>query len=326
MGCKQPVVGGTAQLPSGVVTSYGARCCNCGIIAERSPVAYAQFGNKRQRREQRSAATRPRWVSESLSCGNPAVASGRWPVARTGSHRRRREPKRRSKTKGPRPKTARIRFRAVPTLPEEAAPLVGRVKHVDAASCRVRSVQVAACGTSVKRQDAASTTWCVLPCLRFPRTLVQARGGDMPRGMARAWHVTRGPIPRGPKNGMGDRASHNARSPGGLLRRYRRGIRALRQNGGLRRTVCSSGSRKPRIAKDQPAVAGIRAYLPAALVVGRTSIRPPNAGRMGKSVLPAAVLLSERSYTIPAGPISSRVSGDRRMLTVAGGYGKMIAR
>ena len=97
----------------------------------------------------------------------------------------------------------------------------------------------------------------------------------------------------------------------------------LRQNGGQRRTACPSGSRKPRIAKDQLAVARVRAYLPAALVVGRISIRPGNAGRMGQSVLPAAALLSERTYTIPGGPISRRVSGDRSLLTVAGGYGKI---
>ena len=42
----------------------------------------------------------------------------------------------------------------------------------------------------------------------------------------------------------------------------------------LGQSPCPSGSRKPRIAKEQPAVAGIRAYLPAALVVGRISIRP----------------------------------------------------
>ena len=256
----------------------------------------------RQRRQQRPASTRPRWVSESRCAAGTRqwpVVGGQWPeLVPTRSENPSQGP--RPKAQDPRPKTARIRFRAVPTLPEAAAPLVGRVKRVDAASCRVRSVQVAVRGTSMKRQDAASTTGCVSSLLALSADVSPARGGDMPRGMAGAWHVTRGPIPRGPKNGMGDRASQNARSPGGLLGRYRRGLRALRQNGGLRRTEgdspifaaaalsgcgtshvprklgqspCPSGSRKPRLSKEQPAVAGIRACLPAALVVGRISIR-----------------------------------------------------
>ena len=270
------------------------------------------------------------------------MVSGRWPVARTGSYALRepvRPDRRKTKGQGRRPKTARIRFRAVPTLPEEAAPLrrQGESRR-RASSVFVRAVH---CFGTAAAARCRLYSLAFLPLLALSADVSPARGGDMPRGMAGAWHVTRGPIPRGPKNGMGDRASHNARSPGGLLGRYRRGLRALRQNGGLRRTEgdspifaaaalsgcgtshmprklgqspCPSGSRKPRIAKEQPAVAGIRACLPAALVVERISIRPQNArrisihprnaGRIGKSVLPAAALLSERSYTIPAGPIS----------------------
>ena len=90
VGCKQPVVGGTAELPSGVVTSCGARCCNSGITAERPPASSAHFGNRRQGREQRSG-TVPIFVAGrhkngTVPFGPPAVASGRWPVARTGSH------------------------------------------------------------------------------------------------------------------------------------------------------------------------------------------------------------------------------------------------
>ena len=208
----------------------------------------------------------------------------------------------RPKAKGPRPKAQDPRPKAQAQGGEisvSCCPDVARGGRTSRRQGEVASSCWRGSSTAAPTPEHAS-----LPYLRFPRTLVQARGGDMPRGMAGAWHVTRGPIPRGPKNGMGDRASHSVRSPGGLLGRYRPRSPRLRQNGGQRRTEgdspifaaaalpgcgtshmprklgqspCPSGSRKPRIAKELLAVARIRAYLPAALVVERISIRPHEA-------------------------------------------------
>ena len=160
----------------------------------------------------------------------------------------------------------------------------------------------------------------------------------MPRGRAGAWHVTRGPIPRGPNENWAIELpitlDRRAVSLGDIAE-----VSALRRNGGQdgpRGTV--PFSRRPRcqdaehhtcrenwdspltrraagnreLPNSSPAVAGIRAYLPAALVVERISIRRLKRRTDRKSVLPAAALLGERHYTTPAGPIPRRVSGDRR--------------
>ena len=195
------------------------------------------------------------------------MASGRWLVARTVSQSL-REPELKPKTEGPRPKAQgprrrELRFRAVPTLPEEAAPLVGRVKFF----------------------------FAFLPYLRFPRTLVQAHGGDMPRGMAGARHVTRGPIPRGPKMewaiGLPMTLDRRAASLGGIAGVSARSDRTGANDG----LYCPSGSRKPRLVKQQRAVA-----------------RNSKPGRLPM----AAVRLSERVYTTRAGPIASGISGEPR--------------
>ena len=103
------------------------------------------------------------------------------------------------------------------------------------------------------------------PSSRFPRTYVRGGGGDMPRGMACTWHVTRGPIRAAEKENRG-RSSFPWRSIAGRppWEVVGRGFRGLRQKGCQRRTIGrrAAGNRE---LKEQPAVAGYRAVLPEAV-------------------------------------------------------------
>ena len=81
----------------------------------------------------------------------------------------------------------------------------------------------------------------------------------------------------------------------------------------LGQSPCPSGSRKPRIAKQQP---GRRrdSSLSAGGIGRRTDFNPSpeTPDGSGKSVLPAVTLLNERAYTTRAGPIPRGISGERQ--------------
>ena len=103
---KQPVVGGAAELPSGVVIACRASGCNSGIIAGHAAASYAQFVNMRQRRARRPANPR---VSRRVSGSHVRRGTRRWPVAVAGGQRRfpwsaRLKPVQANRP-GPRPKT-----------------------------------------------------------------------------------------------------------------------------------------------------------------------------------------------------------------------------
>ena len=160
--------------------------------------------------------------------------------------------------------------------------------------------------------------------------------GTLPGGQSRADR----------KRAVGDRASHNARSPGGLLGRYRRGFRAEDKTGAKTDRGGQSHFRGGRVARMRnithaakigtvPLPVGqqetancqrsagrrrARACLPAASVVGRISIRPRNAGRIRESALRqwsdiVDVLIS---YPLAQFPAQSPRLGDQNLLLAAG--------